>query len=126
MARAIEGPRARVRQSAPATRWEKGISNHIAYALLVYTGLQIFLVMGAIKTKGMSILPYFILVLLVGLIIPWCRRFERRWAVLAHSELSESSLAVRYRTDRLAIWLLAIGIPFALVLLFSLPRLLAG
>ena len=37
------------------------MSDHVAYALLVYTGLQIFVTMGALKTEHGSILPYFAL-----------------------------------------------------------------
>ena len=67
---------------APAERgldWRKRMSDHIAYGLLVYTGLQIFVTMGALKTGGESILPYFALVILVAAVIPVCRLFERRW-----------------------------------------------
>ena len=120
MAKALKQAHIRNGFDAQGSIWERRISNHIAYALLVYTGLQIFVVMGAMKGLGSTILPYFGLVVLVGLIIPACRRFEKRWFLLANSELSESSLALRYRTDRLAIWALAIGLPFAFVALFKL------
>ena len=96
--------------------WERRISNHVAYALLAYTGLQIFVVMGAIKGEGMSILPYLGLVVLVGLVIPLCRRVEKRWQMLVGSDLSQQDLARAYRGDRLGIWLFAIGFPFAFVL----------
>lgn len=59
--------------------WRKRMSDNIAYALLVYTALQIFMTMGALHGKGGSILPYFALVVLVAAIIPACRRFEKRW-----------------------------------------------
>lgn len=120
MARAAGKLRYDTDYRAGAIDWQRRISNHIAYALLVYTGLQIFVVIAALKGGGGSLLPYFGLVLLVGLIIPACRRFEKRWKLLAGSELSDSSLALRYRTDRLAIWALAIGLPFAFVALFRL------
>lgn len=106
-----------VRAATPETAWERRISNHVAYALLAYTGLQIFVVMGAINDDGMSILPYLGLIALVGIVIPICRRMEKRWQALGHSELSESSLMRLYRGDRLGIWLFAIGFPFAFVLL---------
>jgi len=123
MAKTLQKPFAAHRSADGSDRsvdWEKKMSDHVAYALLVYTGLQIFVVMGAVKSEGMSVLPYFGLVLLVGLIIPLCRNYERRWHVLANSELSQSALARRFRVDRLAIWLLAIGLPFAFVALFRL------
>lgn len=106
-----------VAEAAPESVWEKRVSNHVAYALLAYTGLQIFVVMGAIKGEGMSILPYLGLIALVGLVIPLCRRVEKRWQKLARSDASETALAAIYRGDRLGIWLFAIGFPFAFVLL---------
>lgn len=104
------------RTGAPETVWERRISNHVAYALLAYTGLQIFVVMGAIKGEGMSILPYLGLVALVGIVIPICRRVEKRWQALSRSDRSEASLTQIYSSDRLGIWLFAIGFPFAFVL----------
>lgn len=104
-----------VKPVTPETIWEKRISNHVAYALLAYTGLQIFVVMGAIRGEGMSILPYLGLIALVGIVIPICRRVEKRWQALGRSELSEASLMQAYRGDRLGIWLFAIGFPFAFV-----------
>lgn len=106
-----------VKTVAPETVWEKRISNHVAYALLAYTGLQIFVVMGAIRGESMSILPYLGLIVLVGLVIPLCRRVEKRWQALSRSALSENSLTQIYRGDRLGIWMFAIGFPFAFVLL---------
>lgn len=102
---------------APETVWDRRVSNHVAYALLAYTGLQIFVVMGAIKGEGMSILPYLGLVALVGIVIPMCRRVEKRWQTLSRSERSEAELMQLFRGDRLGIWLFAIGFPFAFVAL---------
>lgn len=65
--------------SAKPLDWRRRMSDHIAYALLVNTALQIFVTMGALKSKGGSLLPYFALVILVAAIIPACRRFEHRW-----------------------------------------------
>ena len=61
--------------------WRKRMSDTVAYALLVYTGLQIFVTMHAIEGDSASALPMLALVVLVGAIIPMFRRFERRWAV---------------------------------------------
>jgi hypothetical protein len=99
--------------------WRRRMSDNIAYALLVYTGLQIFVTMGALKASGGSLLPYLALVVLVGAIIPACRRFERRWNRLSEDQAHDPSLASYYRRDRLALWLLAIGLPFALTGLFK-------
>lgn len=98
--------------------WRRKMSNHIAYALLCYTALQIFMTIGALKSHGGSLVPYFTLVILVVAIIPACRRFEARWSGLSDEQARDPALTARYRRDRLAVWLLAIGLPFALTALF--------
>lgn len=94
--------------------WRRRMSDNIAYALLVYTGLQIFVTMGALKGNGASLLPYMALIVLVAAIIPACRRFERRWNRLSDMQASDPAFAPRYRRDRRALWIIAIGLPFAL------------
>lgn len=100
--------------------WRRGMSDNIAYALLAYTALQIFVTMEALKSPGGSLLPYLALVILVGAIIPACRRFERRWDRLSDEQAADPTLAASYRHDRLVLWLLAIGLPFALTGVFRL------
>jgi hypothetical protein len=58
--------------------WRKSMSDHIAYALLVYTALQIFVTVGALKGERGSLLPYFALVILVAAIIPAMPRRQTR------------------------------------------------
>ena len=99
--------------------WRRKMSDHIAYALLVYTALQIFVTMGALKTGGGSLLPYLALVILVIAIIPACRRFESRWNRLSDEEAHDPALAPFYKRDLLGLWALAIGLPFALTGLFK-------
>ena len=99
--------------------WRRKMSDNIAYALLTYTVLQIFVTMSALKSEGMSMLPYLALVVLVIAIIPACRRFERRWNRLSDEEAADPGFARYYRRDRLALWLLAIGLPFALTAMFK-------
>ncbi|MFC0205955.1 hypothetical protein [Novosphingobium soli] len=99
--------------------WRRKMSDHIAYALLVYTALQIFVTIGALKSEGGSLLPYFALVILVVAIIPACRRFESRWNRLTDEQAHDPALAPYYRRDRLGLWALAIGLPFALTALFK-------
>ena len=99
--------------------WRRRMSDNIAYALLVYTALQIFVTMGALKGEGMSLLPYLALVILVSAIIPACRRFERRWNRLNDEQASDPALATYYKRDKRALWLLAIGLPFVLTALFK-------
>jgi hypothetical protein len=101
-----------------AVDWHRRMSDHIAYALLTYTALQIFVTIGALKTKGASLLPYLALIVLVGAIIPACRRFERRWTSLTATQAANPELEQRFRRDRMVLWLSAIGLPFALTALF--------
>ena len=93
--------------------WRRKMSDHIAYALLVYTGLQIFVTMGALKSSGGSLLPYLALIVLVAAIIPACRRFERALEPADDEQAHDPALRSLYRRDRLVLWLLAIGLPFA-------------
>lgn len=91
--------------------WTKRMSDHVAAALLVYTGMHIFVTMQALNGHHGSILPYFGLVFLVAAIIPGCRLFEKRWERLAASGASDADLAERYNRDRMLLWLAAIGLP---------------
>jgi hypothetical protein len=92
--------------------WKRRVSDHVAYALLVYTGLQIFVTMGALKSEHGSILPYFALVLLVVAIIPGLRMIERRWERLAEGGAPREQLAPLFRRDLFFLWIAAIGLPF--------------
>jgi hypothetical protein len=107
------------RQAGEGIDWRQSMSDHVAYALLVYTGLQIFMTVHAMKDGGNSIMPYLALVALVALIIPFCRHFERRWRDLPDSSASDPALAGTYRRDLAMLWLLAIGMPAALTLLIK-------
>ena len=94
--------------------WRRKMSDHVAYALLVYTGLQIFVTMGQLKSGSGSILPYFALIVLIAAIIPGCRMFEKRWAALSDSEAANPELRDRFRRDLLLLWLSAIALPLLL------------
>lgn len=109
MVKALESS---VRRTARARDWRRSMSDNVAWALLVYTALQIFVTTGAMKTTGTSILPYIVLVILVAAIIPACRMFERRWRDLSDAQAADPSYAGAYRRDQLFLWLLAIGLPF--------------
>ena len=95
------------------------MSDNVAWALLVYTTLQIFVTVGALKKGSDSVLPYFALVVLVAAIIPACRLFERRWTRLGEAEANDPARAGAFRRDLAALWLLAIGLPLALTALFE-------
>jgi hypothetical protein len=96
----------------------KRMSDHVALALIAYTLLLIFFVTPSIETKGTSLLPYLLLVLLVALAIPTCRRFEYRWKMLDQSELGDGGLRTRFAFDRIKLWIGAIGIPLLITLAF--------
>ncbi|WP_242526346.1 hypothetical protein [Novosphingobium sp. KA1] len=113
------GGRREAPREKPSPDWRRRMSDHIAYALLAYTALQIFVTVGALKAGGESLLPYLALVILVGAIIPACRRFERRWNRLSDAEAHDPAFAPLYRRDRTLLWALAIGLPFALTGVFK-------
>lgn len=100
--------------------WRKSMSDHVAYALLVYTGLQIFLTVKALSDGSSSILPYFALVVLVAGIIPACRWFEKRWTGLSDEDASDEAFASNFRRDIAGLWALAILLPLSLTALFKL------
>ena len=106
------------KRAATKLDWRRKMSDHVAYGLLVYTGLQIFVTMSALKVGAGSILPYFALIVLVVGIIPGCRMFEKRWEGLSDSEAANPEFADRFKRDRLLVWLFAIGLPIALTGLF--------
>ena len=103
----------------PRTRdWRKAMSDNVAYALLVYTALQIFVTVHAMKEIGSSILPYLALVVLVAAIIPASRRFEKSWRDLSDEEASDPALRSAFRRDQILLWALAILLPLGLTALF--------
>ena len=105
---------------APRARdWRKAMSDHVAYGLLVYTGLQIFLTIKALSEGSSSVLPYLALIVLVAGIIPVCRWFEKRWADLDDSQAIDPAYAAAFRRDAILLWSLAIGLPVVLTLLFK-------
>jgi hypothetical protein len=106
--------------------WRKKMSDNVAYALLTYTGLQIGVTMTMLKGSSGSIMPYFALVLLIAAIIPAARLFESRWSELSDAEAAEPSLASAFTRDRLALWLSALGLPFALAAFFTGVEALLG
>ena len=106
-------PHIRVRE---ASSLGKRMSTHIAYALVVYTLLLIFEVSPQMESKGTSILPYFLLVVLVGLAILPCRKLERRWQAIDRS--GNSDVGGAFKRETILLWIAAIGIPTAVMTVF--------
>lgn len=104
--------------------WRRKMSDSIAYALLVYTALQIFVTVGALRSGSVSLLPYLALIILIAAIVPACRRLERRWNRLSNDAAADPRFAAAFRRDSIGLWLLAIGLPFALAGLFELLRMM--
>jgi hypothetical protein len=102
-----------------ARDWRRSMSDHVAYGLLTYTGLQIFVTIKALAEGTSSLLPYFALVVLVAGIIPVCRWFEKRWAGLDDAQAADPAYAPAFRRDVIGLWAVAIGLPFALTLVFK-------
>lgn len=100
--------------------WRKAMSDHVAYALLVYTGLQIFVTVKALAEGSSTALPYLALIVLVAGIIPVCRWFEQRWAGLSDAQGTDPSYAPAFKRDAAALWAMAIGLPFGLTLIFKM------
>ena len=117
MVKAVRNHRVDDEFGAPPRKrdWRKAMSDNVAYALLVYTALQIFMTISAMKkiAEGSS-LPYLSLIILVAAIIPACRRFERRWDSLSDEQAADPALGGYFRRDLAFLWLLAIGLPFVL------------
>lgn len=102
----------RVREGAS---YSKRMSTHVAYALVLYTLLLIFLVSPQMESEGTSIFPYFLLVLLVGMVIIPCRGLEHRWqAVDARGDGGHDDA---FNRDLISLWLGAIFLPAILMTL---------
>lgn len=107
-------------RSSPALDWRKRMSDTVAYSLLVYTSLQIFVTLRTLEGEGGSMLPMLALVALVAGIIPLFRHFERRWEGLSNDAAADPALRSTFRRDQLAVWATAIGVPFLLAAVFRL------
>jgi len=114
MDKALRDAVATQRRTGRKLDWRRKMSDNVAYALLVYTGLQIFVTMGQLNNASGSILPYFALILLVAAIIPGCRMFEKRWSSLSESEAANPELRDRFRRDLVVLWLTAVSLPLVI------------
>lgn len=117
--RATKGIGAKTLFAGRARDWRKSMSDHVAYGLLVYTGLQIFVTVKALSEGTSTLLPYLALIVLVAGIIPVCRWFEKRWAVLNDAEAADPEYGTAFKRDVMTLWAVAIGLPFGLTLMFK-------
>lgn len=115
--RALDGTAHRAK-SKPVD-WRKAMSDNVAIALIVYTGLNIFLTVDAIKDTGLRSLAMLCLIILVAGIIPACHKLEKRWREISDEAAHDPALAGAYRRDQALLWVLALGLPFALTFLFK-------
>lgn len=106
--------------------WRKRMSDTVAYALLVYTALQIVVTMHVLTEASATMLPLVALVVLVAGIIPLFRHYERHWERLDDQAATDPDRRPLYRRDQLSVWLCAIGLPFAITGLFKAGVVLLG
>lgn len=119
MTKAIEPAQKAQKGTAHKLDWRRRISDHVAYGLLTYTGLHIFLTMSQLKSSSGSMLPYFALVILVIAIIPAIRWFEMRWSELSDDQASDPALAPTFRREVILMWAAVFGLPLLLTFGFK-------
>lgn len=100
--------------------YRKSMSDHVATALLVYTGLQIFATVHAMREGMNNIAPYVILVILVAGIIPFCHKYERRWTSLNAEQATDPAMGPAFKRDVIMLWALALIVPIGLTAFFKL------
>lgn len=105
--------------------WRRRMSDNVAYGLLVYTGLQIFVTMHEMQSDSALMLPLFVLVILVAAIIPMFHHFERRWEGLDDTQAADPAYRAAFRRDQAKVWALAALLPFVITGGFRLLALLA-
>lgn len=98
--------------------WRKKMSDHVAWALIVYTGLHIFATMSAMKATGMKAFALLALIILVVGIIPSCRKFEKSWREISDEQASDVAYEGAFKRDLTMLWGLALGLPFVLTAIF--------
>lgn len=122
----ITGPGSRRTVQVRHLDWRKRMSDTVAYALLVYTALQIVVTIHALSSDTTSMLPLFALVVLVCAIIPLFRHYERHWEGLDDVAAADPLHKPLFRRDQLSVWLFAVGLPFAVTGLFKAVGSLLG
>ncbi|MXO91180.1 hypothetical protein [Pontixanthobacter aquaemixtae] len=119
MNKALENGRNARKAAVYGLDLRKSMSNQVAYALLVYTAINIFATVGAMHDVGLQTGALLGLCVLVAAIIPALRKFERRWTRLSDDEAADEARIPAYRRDLMFLWVLAIGLPVALTFVFK-------
>lgn len=119
MAQASYDEKSDRREQGKPLDWRKRMSDHIAYALMVYTALQIFVTVETMQSPGTSIAPYVALAILVALVIPACKTYESCWMKMSDEQAADPSYERRYRKSVIGLWAVAIGLPLILAGLFK-------
>lgn len=108
-------------RTAPQARksFAKGISTHLALALVAFCLLQIAIV----AKMGGSLVLHLGVIFAIGGYAVAARALERRWQMLEQGGLSGSGLTVRYRRDVAQLWAASIAgallwIPVAIIFRF--------
>jgi hypothetical protein len=100
------------------------MSNNLAWALVLFTGLQIAVISGVVATGASTILYHLGIAVLIAAVVPAARNLERRWESLSQSDLSGLRLAALFRVDQLKLWGTALFLPLAWIPLGALLSLI--
>jgi hypothetical protein len=109
-----------------AAIWHRKMSNNLAAALVVFGGLQIFVISTVVASGATSLLYHIGIAILIAAIIPAARNMERRWELLSQSQSSNLDIVSRYRADQMKLWALTLLLPLAWIPVGALLRLIAG
>ena len=104
--------------------WHRKMSNNLAWALVLFTGLQIAVISGVVATGASTILYHLGIAVLIAAVVPAARNMERRWESLSQSDLSGLRLAALFRVDQLKLWGTALFLPLAWIPLGALLSLI--
>lgn len=108
-----------------ARYWHRRMSNNIAAALVLFTGLQIFVISTVVASGATSLLYHLGIALLIAAVVPACRTMERRWEVQSQRESSAMGIAERFRLDQLKLWGTALFLPLIWIPVGALTGLIA-
>ncbi len=100
-------------QGARPVRLARRMSVHCAAALMLFTMVQVALVLASADFVAPGVLPVVALAMLALIAIPMARATELRWARLASDALPCPALLSVYRRDRARLWFAAFAVPLA-------------